>query len=65
MNQFPQAPEYTNRAVSIFSKILRSSFTLIHKVSKICGDIRSKGAPQMEKIFNHKSFDYFGSRVNL
>ncbi len=59
---FPQAPEYTVRAILNFPKI--------------CDDVRSQGAPlvsltlvTMEKFFNQENVNYFvwtplGSRVN-
>ena len=61
---FPQAPEYTSRAVSNFFENLRRYSQL--KVHHQCHWHRWK----MEKIFNHKSFNYFvgsplESRVNL
>ncbi len=60
MNQFPQAPEYTIKAVSIFFENLQRNLQLkVHH--------HRWHRWQMEKIFNHKSF-YFvwlllGSRV--
>ncbi len=61
---FPQAPEYTKRAVSSFFNNSRRYSQL--KVHHKCRWHRW----QMEKIFNHKSFNYFvwtplGSRTNL
>ncbi len=61
---FPQAPEYTIRAVSNFFENSRRYSQL--KVHHWCRWHRW----QMEKIFNHKSFNYFvwtplGSRVNF
>jgi hypothetical protein len=61
---FPQAPEYTIRAVSNFFE--HSLRYLQHKVHHQCHWHQW----QKEKIFNHKSFNYFvwtplWSRVNL
>ncbi len=61
---FPQAPEYTIRAVSNFFKNSRRYSQL--KVHHRCCWHRW----QMEKIFNEKNFNYFvwtllGSRVNI
>jgi hypothetical protein len=59
---FPQAPEYTIRAVSKFFENSRRYSQL-----KVCHRCRWW---QMQKIFNHQSFNYlvwtpFGGRVNL
>jgi hypothetical protein len=53
MNQFPQAPEYTIRAVSNFFENSRRYSQL--KMRHRCHWHRW----QMKKIFNQKSFNYF------
>ncbi len=59
---FPQAPEYTNRAVFFKNSRIYSQFKVHHQ----CHWHRL----QMEKIFNQKNFNYFvwtplGRRVNI
>ncbi len=61
---FPQAPDYTIRAVSNFFENSRRYSQL-----KVCHRCRWRRW-QMEKIFNQKNFNYFvwtplGSRVNI
>jgi hypothetical protein len=52
MNQFPQVPEYTIRAVSnFFENSWRYSQLKVHHRCQ-------RHRWQMEKIFNHKSFNY-------